>query len=213
MLDFSDAALYALQNEVRGDLSNYRFRHIAEVQNTILRLGRLYLPDLIPELRAAALLHDFTKEFSKEEHERIFASHGILLTPSERLSPKLYHARTAALLIPERFPHLASNRIVDAVRYHTTGREGMTLFEMLLYLADYIDDSRTFDDCVALRRAFWDASPASMDEDARLAHLYRILIRSADMTVRALLDEGAPISDDTIRMRNDLIARLAQKNT
>ena len=209
MLDFSNTALYALQNEVRAGLSDYRFRHIAEVRNTILRLGRLYLPELSGELSAAALLHDFTKELSPLEHERIFDSHGILLTDAERLSPKLYHARTTALLIPERFPMFASRRLIDAVRYHTTGREGMTLFEMLLYLADYIDDSRTFDDCVSLRRMFWDADPEAMDESARLAHLYRTLIQSADFTVNALVHEGVPISADTVRMRNDLLARLS----
>lgn len=206
--DFSEISLHTLRESVKGGLSEYRFRHIAEVENMIVRLGRLYLPTELPRLRASALLHDFTKELSAQEHERILASHGILLTDADRLSPKLYHAVTAALTIPEVYPALADETVIRAVRYHTTGRADMTLFEMLLYLADYIDESRTFHDCVALRSYFWDACPEAMGETERLLHLYRTLIRSVDYTVESLLKEGAPISIDSIHMRNALIARL-----
>ena len=205
--DFSDATLNALRESIRKDLSDYRFRHIAEVENMIVRLGELYLPDEIPMLRAAALLHDFTKELPREEHERILREHGILSTEA-CLSPSLYHAVTAALLIPERFPTLASETLVSAVRYHTTGRHGITTAEMLLYLADFIDESRTYDDCIRVRQAFWDADPASMNEADRLTHLYKILIETVDKTVLSLLRRASPISPDSIRMRNDLIARL-----
>jgi nicotinate-nucleotide adenylyltransferase len=206
--DFSDTAIDALRMSVCAGLSEYRFRHIAMVEQMIVRLGALYLPDEIPMLRAAALLHDFTKELSVEEHERILAEHGILKADSGLLSSKLYHAVTAACTVPDAFPHFASPALLDAVRYHTTGRRGMSIAEMLLYLADYIDESRTFDDCVALRRAFWDADPAKMPEEDRLRHLYRILILSVDKTVLALLREGSPISPDSIDMRNDLLLKI-----
>lgn len=205
---FSAERLDALRRSVGEGLSEYRYRHILEVERMIVRIGEIYLPHRIPELRAAALLHDFTKELSPTEHERILTSHGILLSESDRLSPKLYHAVTAAILFPERFPELATSDTVSAVRYHTTGREAMTLFEMLLYLADYIDESRTFSDCVALRSFFFSKDLPSLSEEERLSHLYETLVRSVDYTVRALTDEGAPISPDSILMRNDLIARL-----
>ena len=208
--DFSEQALSALRRSVRDGLTEYRFRHIAEVERMIARLGALYLPSDLPRLRAAALLHDFTKELSAEEHEKILRSHGILLTDEDRLSPKLYHAVTAALTIPEAYPHLADDEIVRAVRYHTTGRAGITVFEMLLYLADYIDESRTFESCVQLRNAFWDAEPHRMDEEARMKHLLRVLVQSVDRTVSALVAEGSPISADSIEMRNDLLCRLAR---
>lgn len=206
--DFSDRTLDALRESVKSGLSEYRFCHIAEVEKMIARLGALYLPEEIPMLRAAALLHDFTKELSVPEHERIFKKHGILHARQICPSPKLYHAVTAAFEIPRVFPALASPALLCAVRYHTTGRADMTMPEMLLYLADYIDESRTFADCVALRAAFWDAHPEEMDTQERIKHLYRILIRSVDQTVLSLIRESSPISPDSIHMRNDLIARL-----
>lgn len=206
-LDFSEAALDVLRNEIASSLSPYRFRHIAEVENTIVRLGQIYLRAELPMLRAAALLHDLTKEFSNETHESIFEKHGILLTDEMRLSPKLYHAVTAALEIPSRYPQFASPVLLDAVRYHTTGRAGMTIVDMLLFLADYIDESRTFDTCVRVRNAFWSKDPASMCEQDRLRHLYDTLILILDLTLESLIRSGAIASPDALLARNDLLIR------
>ena len=206
--DFSESALSALRDTVREGLSEYRFAHIAAVERMIVRLGALFLEDEIPMLRAAALLHDFTKELSETEHERIFASHGILLSDEDRLFPKLYHGVTASLLIPEVFPQFASDDLLRAVRYHTAGRAEITLPEMLLYLADYIAESRKYNDCVRLRAYFWLAKPETMTMGERTAHLYRTLIRSVNSTVYHLTENGEAISPDSIRMRNDLITRL-----
>ena len=123
----------------------------------------------------------------------------------EEYAPKTFHARTAALLIPEKYPEFNCEAVVSAVRWHTTGRESLTLTEKLLYLADYIDESRLFPDCVRLRSFFWDARPEKMTEAERLAHLRHTLIMSFDMTMRALLSEDAIISPDTALARNQLV--------
>ena len=114
-------------------------------------------------------------------------------------------AMTAAALIPVMYPAFADPRIVSAVRWHTTGRVGMTLDEKLIYLADYIDDSRTFPDCVTLRNLFWDAHPEQMEMPARLAHLRTVLIVSYDMTITGLIRDGVPVSPDTFLARNELL--------
>ena len=84
----------------------------------------------------------------------------------------------------------------------------MTLPEQLLYLADYIDESRTFENCVRLRHAFWDANPEDLPFDLRLSHLYRILLLSFQMTITDLLAEEALISSETIAARNELLLLL-----
>ena len=126
------------------------------------------------------------------------------------MSPKTLHARTAAVLIPEQYPDFAGADVISCVRWHTTGRVGMTLCEQLVYLADYIDESRKFRDCVILREYFWGAHPESMTEDERLRHLNRTMILSFDMTMRGLLEDGSPISPDTVLARNDLL-RFCEK--
>ena len=203
----TEAMLDTLRADIARGMSEKRFRHTAEVEKMVARLAALYVPQKATVLRAAALLHDITKEYTADDHLRLCALYGLRVTEDDLGAPKTFHARTAAAEIPYRYPDFSDEEIIRCVRYHTTGRRGMTLEEKLVYLADYIDLSRTFPDCVALRNVFFEASPETMTEEQRLHHLDDVLILSFDMTIRALLEDGAPISPDTFEARNDLIAR------
>lgn len=205
MTEICEQTLDQLRNEIRTSMSEKRFRHTAEVEKMVARLGALYAPDRIPMLRAAALLHDLTKEYSSDRQLMLCAQQGIPLTKEDVHAPKTLHARTAAALISEQYPALASEELIGCVRWHTTGRKNMTLCEQLLYLADYIDLSRTFEDCVRLREFFFSADLERMSREERVTHLRRTLILSFDMTVAALLTEGLPISPDTVDARNQLV--------
>jgi nicotinate-nucleotide adenylyltransferase len=195
-------------------MSPKRYAHTAAVEEMVTRLAALYCPEQITSLRAAALLHDLTKEYSTEAHVDILVRAGVTVAEGDRIAHKTLHARTAALLIPELYPDFATDTVVSAVRWHTTGREGMTLPEKLIYLADYIDESRIFPDCVRLRTYFWNAKPERMTEEERRVHLRRTLIMSYDMTMRALINEGAVISPDTALARNELaLEELTESGT
>jgi HD superfamily phosphohydrolase YqeK len=130
---------------------------------------------------------------------------GIELEKDAYFAPKTLHARTAAALIPVEYPEFADDLIISCVRWHTTGREGMTLEEKIIYLADYIDMSRLFPDCVRLRDYFLSAKPEKMSDSEKDAHLRRTLIMSYDMTMKGLLAEGLTINSDTIAARNELV--------
>ena len=194
---------------IRNSMSPKRYSHTCAVETMVARLCELFCPENTTELRAAALLHDITKEESLEKQLQLCREFDIIVQSGDVLAPKTFHAKTAAALIGRDYPDFASEAVVSAVRWHTTGHADMTLSEQLLYLADYIDDSRMFPDCVRLRNYFWRADPAAMDECARMAHLYDTLILSFDMTMRHLLDENATISLDTILARNALIEKKA----
>ena len=202
---FGETEIAALRNAVLSEMSPKRYAHTAAVEDMVTRLATLYCPEEIPALRAAALLHDITKEYDVTTQMAILSEAGQPPKRGEEYAHKTFHARTAALLIPDNYPAFACDTVVNAVRWHTTGREGMTLTEQLLYLADYIDESRIFPDCVRLRSYFWGANPERMEEEERLTHLRRTLIMSFDMTMRALLSEGAVISADTALARNELV--------
>lgn len=201
----TEEMLDTLRLEVCEGMSPKRFLHTAEVEKMAAYLGSLYAPDKIPLLRAAALLHDVTKEYPYETQIELCQKYGVELEADAYFAPKTLHARTAAVIIPERFPSFADAEIISCVRYHTTGRADMTLCEKLIYLADYIDMSRTFEDCVKLRNYFLAAEPEKLSESERLEHLDATLIVSYDMTVRALIEEGTPVSLDTMAARNQLI--------
>ena len=202
---FGEAELTALRQRILSEMSPKRYHHTAAVEDMVVRLATLYCPEEIPALRAAALLHDITKEYDIPTQMALLTEAGQPPAQGEEFAHKTFHARTAALLIPDNYPAFNCETVVNAVRWHTTGREDMTLTEELLYLADYIDDSRLFPDCVRLRSFFWDAHPERMTMEDRLVHLRRNLIMSFDMTVRALLAECAVISPDTALARNRLV--------
>ena len=204
-MKFNEEMLCHLRESVSGTMSPKRFLHTAAVEKMAARLGELYAPEKTDILRAAALLHDITKEYSAEKQLQTCNTFGIILEKQDILTPKTLHAKTAAALIPVLYPDFADEEVISAVRWHTTGHEDMTILEKLVYLADYIDESRSFPDCVALRSLFWDAEPQKMNEAERAAHLDRVLIRSFDITLASLIEKGAPVSSDTFSARNYLI--------
>jgi len=190
-------ALDALRARVSSRMSSYRFRHTEGVESMAVRLAALYLPHDADRLRVAALLHDITKELAPAEQLARMREMGIVLRPDEEASPKIWHGITAAWIAERDYGSLADPDILSAIRWHTTGRRGMTLFESLLFLADYIEEGRRFEDCVLLRRTFFDALPERMDRSERLSHLRHTLLLALDATLRELRQGGAPVCLDT----------------
>ena len=209
MIEITEAMLDELRTLVAETMSPKRFRHTVAVEAMVERLCALFCPEKTMLMRAAALLHDCTKELKLEGQEALCRELGLTVTDGDRLAPKTLHARTAAACIPSRYPAFDDPELISAVRWHTTGHAGMTLTEKLLYLADYIDDSRSFENCVILRRYFWGAKPETMGTEERESLLRDTLILSFDMTVRDLLAEGTPIAVETAEARNELLLERA----
>lgn len=205
---FSDAQIDALRERVRGSMSDYRFTHTAEVEKMAARIGELYAPDKLDILRAAALLHDVTKELKPDEQIEMLRVAGEDVAALELASYKTFHARTAVYAILRDHPEFADEELLAAVRYHTTGRADMSICEKIIFLADYIDMSRKFDDCVKLRNYFWDAHPENMSESDREKHLLRTILIGLDSTLSSLIEEGAPTDPDSVSARNFIINQL-----
>lgn len=197
-----------LRKRIKEHISGKRYSHTLAVEKEILRLCHIFSlsEKETGELQAAALLHDITKEKSSEEQIALCKEHGIPFGEIECASPKVFHSITAEAVIKKSFPEYAIEEILSPIRYHTTGRENMTLSEKLLYLADYIEETRTFPDCVALRQEFY-----STDDPAENGHLDNVLITSFKMTVRILLDEDAPIHPATIASLNSLLTHRKEQ--
>ena len=205
---FTEEQINSLRERVSAQMSDFRFVHTAEVEKMAERLGRLYAPDKLDLLRAAALLHDVTKELKPDAQIQMLSDAGEFVSEFDIASPKILHARTAPLEIKQRYAEFAHPELLDAVRYHTTGRADMSVCECVIFLADYIDESRKFDDCVYLRNYFWSAEPEKMDAQARLKHLYETMIKAFDLTVAGLVAEKSLISAESIEARNSLILKL-----
>ena len=95
----TDKELAELKERVGRRLSEKRFRHTEGVVEEITRMGALYLPDAIPELKAAALLHDVAKELPIEEQIAICREHGDPELDSAVNSPAILHGHAASYLV------------------------------------------------------------------------------------------------------------------
>lgn len=201
--------LNALREAVRAHLGNYRFAHTLAVEKEIIELGKRYLPQDISRLQIAALLHDITKELSSKEQFAFCEQNGISLDEGDIACPKTLHAKTGAFLAAREFADLVDEEILDAIAKHTTGGESMSLFAKLLYLADYIEATRTFSDCVRLRAMFWDRFD-DLPQNKREKHLNEVLLEAFDMTIFALSQKGSPISPATLAARKSLLQDISR---
>lgn len=207
----NELELTVLREKIRGYMGEKRLSHTLAVERETGKLAELYAPDKEYELRAAALLHDVTKELSHEKQLELCRMMGVAYSFDEMFMPKIFHARTAPIIIKRDFPEFATDTVLGAVRWHTTGHEAMTVTEQILFLADFIEDTRTFESCIALRKFFWDGIAAAESEDKRLAHLTDTMIFALDTTIRELCEDKMPIHEDTVAARNSFIIKKGAK--
>jgi len=201
----SEEALLQLRSKVSRLLSSQRFAHTVGVEREVVSLCALFAPLKTGKMRAAALLHDITKEWSFEKQLEFCAKHNIEITEYDRLTPKILHSMTAATAIPQLFAEYNDPEITSAVRWHTTGRENMSLCDIIVYLADYIEDTRSFYDCVRLRQYFYDKIKSCSTEEDKYLHLYNTLLLSYDLTIKDLIDKKRVVAQDTFKARNSII--------
>ena len=147
-----------LREKILEHLDEHRVAHVAGCESEAVRLAMHWGED--PELAAeAGILHDITKSLSFDEQLQLCEKYGIINDNSELEAPKLLHAKTGAALARDLFG--VSDTVYAAIRWHTTGKPDMSLFEKILYLADYIEPTRDFEGIDELRElAFSDLDGA-----------------------------------------------------
>lgn len=175
---------------IRPFLSEKRFHHSVCVSQAAVRLARKYGGDE-KKAETAGILHDIMKEIPVEEQLRMMSEFDIILTDVERSSPKLWHAMLGAEYIRRRL-NVTDPEIVDAVRYHTTGRKNMTLLDKILFIADFISEDRDYPGVEKMRRK------------AEIS-LETAMIEGIVFTIQELAGLEKPIHSDTIETYNQVI--------
>ena len=132
-------------------------RQVLGCEAEAVRLAERWGED-VGDAAEAGILHDITKKLEKPEQLLLCGKYGIMVDAIEKESSKLLHAKTGAFLARERFG--VSERVRDAIYWHTTARPGMTLLEKIIYMADYIEPNRDFEGVEKLR----DLAYADLDE-------------------------------------------------
>lgn len=185
-------------------LSERRLKHTFGVAEAAKEIAKNHFPALdLKAVELAALMHDFTKEYSIERQMELCDLFRIELTDEEKNNTKLLHAKTAAAIASSRFS-LPSDAC-SAIYWHTTGRPGMTPFETVIYLADYIEEFRDDAGCIKLREFY---GKAMKKEHDKTRALQKTLVRSFDTTIKYLISEEKTINVFTVEARNYYINQL-----
>ena len=111
----TEEMILTLRIKIKPYLTGKRYSHTLGVEKECGKLGMIYLPEKVLKLRTAALLHDITKMLSLEKQLKLCGLFDIIYGKGDILSPKLFHAKTAAELIKRDFPEYADDEIVSAV--------------------------------------------------------------------------------------------------
>lgn len=158
-----------------------RMPHVLGTEQEAAFLAEKYGAD-VTAARIAALLHDCTKKLELPQQLSLCRHYAIPLDEMERNYLKLLHSKTGAAVARDRFG--VSDEIYNAIFYHTTGKADMTLLEKIIYLADYIEPSRSFPGVEELRTA--------VHED-----LDRGLCRALADSIVELQGYGSPVHPNT----------------
>jgi nicotinate-nucleotide adenylyltransferase len=116
---------------VREREGERRFAHTKRVIDLAVRMARRFGADE-EKARLAALLHDLAKD------------------PAGGAENNIRHGALAAEIARREF-RVADADVLNAIRYHTTGRAGMSKLELIIFLADTVEPGRTYDSIDRLR--------------------------------------------------------------
>lgn len=180
---------------VEKQLTERRYQHTLGVTESAIDLANRYGAD-VKKAELAAIFHDYAKFRPKDEMRGIIVSQGMTSTLLDFHS-ELWHAPVGAYLV-EKEAGITNTEILDAIRYHTSGRVGMTLLDKVIYLADYIEPGRLFPRVDEVR------------ETAKIS-LNQAVIEAMRNTIVFLMKKKQAVYPDTFHSYNDLIMKTKEK--
>ena len=130
-----------LYKEVKENLSEKRFKHSEGVVKRAIEYAKVYNVD-IETVKLVAISHDIAKELSEEEIEKYIKEYNIEIDEVEKRNNNLLHAKIGSFICKNKYGF--TQDMVNAVRFHTTGRENMTILEKVIYLADATEENRKY---------------------------------------------------------------------
>ncbi len=132
--------LQQLRDSIRPWMGEYRYRHSLGTEEVACDLALIHGYDMW-KASIAGILHDCVKDFSDEELINDCIRYHLPISEVERQRVLLLHAKVGAAYAEDIFG-IKDEDILNAIRYHTTGRPGMSLLEKIIFISDYIEPNR-----------------------------------------------------------------------
>lgn len=174
---------------VRKQMTEHRYQHTLGVVDTAIWLAKQNQVD-IEKAEVAAIFHDYAKFRDDEEMAHVISEQAEIPKDLLEYNKELWHAPVGAYLVKKEVG-INDEVILDAIRYHTSGRPNMTPLEKVVCLADYIEPGRKFPGVEKVREI------ANTD-------LNHALAKSLYNTIQFLEKKGQKVYPLTIDAYNDL---------
>ena len=178
---------------LKNRLTEKRYTHSLNVADSAKKLARLYGYD--EEIAyTAGLIHDCCKDTPAGLQLSYMLENGVELSEYELGVAKLYHSICGSVFVKKEFG-IDNQDIINAVRYHTTGRKNMSLLEKIIFIADFISDERDYNGVDIMR----EKAVKSLDE---------AIVEGLSFTIKDLIDQVRIIHPDTLDAYNDAMMKI-----
>lgn len=179
-----------MTEKLAGILNKKKVEHCLAVKDSAVKLAFIHGVD-VEKASVAGLLHDCAKCMTEQELLKNAGEFGILLDGILRREAGMLHAVIGAEIARREF-EITDIDILNAIKYHTTGKENMSLLEKIIYIADYISEDRKFPGIDDLRKV--------VQEDLNAG-----VLMGMDFTIKNTISKGRLIHPETIKARNFLL--------
>ena len=177
---------------VKARLDEKRYSHTKRVVKKAKQLAKLYNAP-IDKVKIGAYLHDIAKFYKVEDMAELVGNKYPEVNREVYRNGQILHGFAAAE-IAEKELGIEDEEILDAVRYHTVGKENMSLTAKIVYLADAIEDERDWLGVVKARTL--------AEKNIDTAIIYEL-----DKKIEYLIKKGSLIHPNTLAFRNDLLTK------
>ena len=211
-MKFTEIQIEKLIKEVRNSLSPKRFQHTLGVEKMAVILGGKIMPDDVDKLRVAALLHDISKEYSEAEYFSVVEKHKITFTEEDIASPALWHSITAPEVVKDDFPEYADADVLSAVYNHTVGSPDMTVFDEIILVSDYIEEGRTYKNCIDVRERLLLNLRTEKKYEEFVTALHEATVSALNNTINDFVSRGKSFHSRTKATHDAILAKTERRN-
>ncbi|NLW02629.1 MAG: HD domain-containing protein [Clostridiaceae bacterium] len=182
-----------VREKLASVLTEKRFIHSLNVADTVVKMAKHYGAD---EKRTyiAGLLHDCGKSYKGNAAREFAKETGYEPDEIEWLQPGLLHGVIGEYIARHEYG-VTDTEVLAAIRWHITGRAGMSVIEKIIYVSDYIEPGRGFTGVEAMR------------EEA-FRNLDRCIVLCANSTIRYVVENGYLLHPKTVETRNHSLLAL-----
>lgn len=179
-----------LNRYIKQHLSESRYEHTMGVAKVAKELAEIN--HVSPEkAEIAALCHDIAKNLTIDQMKKIIKDQKIELSDDEKTSIEVWHAILAPVLAREDL-EVYDVEILQSIRWHTTGKENMSILDKIIYIADMIEPRREFKGVDEIREEAY-------------KNLDKGVVMGIDHTIEYLVQRKSPIDVNSVKARNYII--------